>query len=278
MTNLNTPRIAQRLLAALLTLASLPALAAPQANTKADPVHVLAAGSLKNAFTEIIKQWQTIHPDQPVTLAVGPAGWLRERIEHGEVFDLYASAALAHAETVYREGLSGPAVLFARNTLCAQVKADARVNSDSIVDMLLKPGTRIITSTPKSDPGGDYTWEFFRRLEAQHPGAYIALTTRAQQLYGAPPEPGKPRVSASALITKGEADAAIAYCSGAKQNEHTAIKYIALPLPSPVADYGLTVSNKAGATASAFALFILSPAGQRILSDYGFVSIGLPSE
>lgn len=275
MTNLNTLRTQKRLIAAMLALAVLTA-APPVA--AAEPVHLLAAGSLKNAFTEIIKQWQTLHPEQPVTLAVGPAGWLRERIEKGEAFDIYASAALTHAEAVYREGLSGPAVLFARNTLCAQVKADARVNSDSIVDMLLKPGTRIITSTPKSDPGGDYTWEFFRRLESQHPGAYLALTTRAQQLYGAPPEPGKPRVSASALITKGEADAAIAYCSGEKQNENTAIKYIALPLPSPVADYGLTVSNKAGAPASAFALFILSPAGQRILSDYGFVSIGLPSE
>jgi ABC-type molybdate transport system substrate-binding protein len=244
----------------------------------AEPLRVLAAGSLKGAFTEIIGQWQTLHPEQPVTLVPGPAGWLRERIEQGETFDLYASAALTHAAAVHREGWSGPAVLFARNTLCAQVKADTRVNSDNIVDYLLQPGTRLATSTPKSDPGGDYTWTFFERLDKQHPGAYALLTGKAQQLYGSAPNPDKPKVSVATLIADGKLDASIGYCSGAKKGDNTALKSVALPAPAPVADYGLTVSRKAGTAAEEFALFVLSPAGQHVLTDYGFIAIGLPSE
>jgi ABC-type molybdate transport system substrate-binding protein len=281
MTNPGTPRSTNplhRLLATLLALAATSTLAAPQPASAAEPLRVLAAGSLKNAFTEIISQWQAIHPEQPVSLISGPAGWLRERIEQGEAFDLYASAALTHAEAIHREGWSGHAVLFAHNALCAQVRSDTPVNSDSIVDYLLLPATRLATSTPKSDPGGDYTWTFFQRLDKQHPGAYATLTAKAQQLYGSAPDPAKPKISISTLIADNKLDASIGYCSGTKQNVNTGLKSIALPAPAPTADYGLSVSRKAGMAAAEFALFVLSPAGQQILADNGFSSIGLPSE
>jgi ABC-type molybdate transport system substrate-binding protein len=38
------------------------------------------------------------------------------------------------------------------------------------------------------------------------------------------------------------------------------------------ADYGLTVITDASAAAGRFAQFILSPAGQKILTTYGFAS------
>jgi molybdate transport system substrate-binding protein len=276
MTDLITPKFLRLLLVPVLVLAT--SVLAEPLPKPLEPLRVLAAGSLKSAFTEIIVQWQTLHPEQPVTLIPGPAGWLRGRIEQGEAFDLYASAALTHAEAVHREGWSGPAVLFTHNTLCAQVRSDAPVSSDNIVEYLLRPATRLATSTPKSDPGGDYTWTFFQRLDKQHPGAYGTLTGKAQQLYGSAPDPTKPRISIPALIADGKLDASIGYCSGAKKGDNTALKSVALPAPAPVADYGLTVSHKAGTAAAEFALFVLSPAGQQVLADYGFIAIGLPSE
>jgi ABC-type molybdate transport system substrate-binding protein len=275
MTDLTPSNYSRWLLIPLLAVSTFAFADAP---AKAEPLRVLAAGSLKGAFTEIIVQWQRLHPEQPVTLVPGPAGWLRERIEQGEAFDIYASAALTHAEAVQREGWSGPAVLFAHNTLCAQVKADTPVNSDSIVEYLLRPATRLATSTPKSDPGGDYTWTFFQRLDKQFPGAYATLTAKAQQLYGSAPDPAKPRVSIPALIADGKLDATIGYCSGAKKSSNTALKSVALPAPAPTVDYGLTISRKAGTAAAEFALFVLSPEGQQILANNGFGSIGLPSE
>jgi len=281
---MTTPLFARRLLrvlgwrALLACAAALPlAWAAPSANA-AEPLRVLAAGSLKTAFTAIIARWQTLHPEAPVQLHNGPAGWLRQRIEQGERFDVYASAALAHAEAVSAAGFTGPAVLFTRNRLCALVQADAPVSTDTLVDWLLLPATRIATSTPGADPGGDYAWAFFRRADAGHPGAYRALTQRAQQLYGAPPDPAQPApLSARALIGEGRVDVALGYCSGLGS---VGPQLKALPLPSwaPVPDYGLAVSRRAAPAAAEFALFVLSPTGQRILAEHGFGAVGLPSD
>lgn len=160
-------------LAALAMLAV--ALAAPaHADDARPPLRLLAAGSLKTAFTALIAHWNSHHPGQPVAMENGPAGWLRQRIEQGERYDVYASAALSHAEALYAQGLSGPAVLFAHNALCALVKADGPVRAENIVAALLDPATRMATSTPKADPGGDYAWEYFRRLDAEHLGAHAA--------------------------------------------------------------------------------------------------------
>lgn len=243
------------------------------------PLRVMAAGSLKTALTAMIARWNSVRPDQPVSMENGPAGWLRQRIEQGERYDVYASAALSHAQALHDQGLSGPAVLFARNALCALVKADAPIGADTLVQTLLKPTTRIATSTPKADPGGDYVWEYFRRLDHTHPGAYQALTQRAQQRYGAPPDPAKPPPPpASSLISEGQVDVAFGYCSGTRSQRNPAHRSITLPPPAPQADYGLAVSPAAAPAASAFALFVLSPVGQRILAEHGFIAIGLPSQ
>jgi ABC-type molybdate transport system substrate-binding protein len=264
---------------ALLSLAAALSLAGsvPSASA-AEPLLVLAAGSLKTTFTAIIARWQALHPEAPVQMHNGPAGWLRQRIEQGERFDLYASAALSHAEAVSAAGFTGPAVLFARNRLCALVQADAPVATDTLVDWLLLPTTRIATSTPRSDPGGDYAWAFFRRVDASHPGAYRDLTQRAQQLYGAPPDAAQPAPpSARALIGEGRVDVALGYCSG-MGGVGPQLKALPLPAWAPVPDYGLAVSRRAAPTASEFALFVLSPTGQRILAEHGFAAVGLPSE
>lgn len=265
-------------LAALAMLAV--ALAAPaHADDARPPLRLLAAGSLKTAFTALIAHWNSHHPGQPVAMENGPAGWLRQRIEQGERYDVYASAALSHAEALYAQGLSGPAVLFAHNALCALVKADGPVRAENIVAALLDPATRMATSTPKADPGGDYAWEYFRRLDAEHPGAYAALSQRAQQRYGAPPQANQPPPpSASELIRRDEVDMALGYCSGARANRDPAVRSVTLPPPAPLADYGLALAPGAPAAASELALFILSPAGQRILAEHGFIAIGLPCQ
>jgi len=249
-----------------------------QTAAAAEPVRVFAAGSLTGAFSVIAERWRELHPDHPADLVTGPAGWLRERIEKGEAVDVYASASFAHAEALNRAGLVGPAVIFARNKLCALVKACSPITSETIIATLLEPNTRLATSTPKSDPGGDYTWEFFRRLDRTHPGAYAALNARAQQLYGAPPVPGKRAPVASRLIADDQVDVAIQYCSSTRLDKDAPAKGIELPEPSPVADYGIAVAKGRGPLAAEFAMFVLSPVGQRVLTDWGFIGVGLPSE
>jgi ABC-type molybdate transport system substrate-binding protein len=80
--------------------------------------------------------------------------------------------------------ISGPSVLFARNALCAITPTASTVTTDTLVEFLLKPETRLATSTPKADPGGDYTWRLFELNDRYRPGAFAALAGKAQQLFG----------------------------------------------------------------------------------------------
>ena len=81
------------------------------------------------------------------------------------------------------------------------------------------------------------------------------------------------------FIAEGKADIFLAYCTGAvvAQRETPALEIVQLPAAFAAgADYGLTVMNEASPAAHRFALFVLSPAGQRILAGHGFTAPNLP--
>jgi ABC-type molybdate transport system substrate-binding protein len=125
-------------------------------------IRVMAAGSLKDVFTAVFADY-TKQYGATFSPVWGPSGVLRERLQNGETFDIFASAALPHAQALTQAGVSGPSVLFARNTLCVVTEADRQLDAGNPVETLLKPEIRIGTSTPVSDPAGDYTWEMFHK-------------------------------------------------------------------------------------------------------------------
>lgn len=245
-------------------------------------VHVVAAGSLTGAFNAMIADYQKAHPG-PIATQWGPSGVLRDKLEQGEPFDIFASAALPHAEALTDKGLSGPSVLFARNALCAIVPASSDVTTATLVETLLKPQTRVGTSTPKADPGGDYTWELFGLIDKAHPGAYAALSGKAQQLFGGAattaPVGGRHRLAIA--LDDGTIDVAIYYCSGGQAmlaKEPGKFHMLALPADLAVGpEYGLTLAEGAPPEAADFALYILSPAGQKTLAAFGFIPVTLPA-
>jgi molybdate transport system substrate-binding protein len=64
--------------------------------------------------------------------------------------------------------------------------------------------------------------------------------------------------------------------AAAAKEENADQQIVALPDALAVgADYGLTVMNDAPPAAYRFALFIMSPDGQRILARHGFTAPGL---
>jgi ABC-type molybdate transport system substrate-binding protein len=77
---------------------------------------VMAAGSLKDAFTVIFTDFNK-HYGASFAPVYGPSGSLRERLQQDEAFDVFASAALPHAQTLTDAGISGPSVLFTPATL-----------------------------------------------------------------------------------------------------------------------------------------------------------------
>ncbi|MDD2467548.1 MAG: substrate-binding domain-containing protein [Desulfobulbus sp.] len=76
-----------------------------------------------------------------------------------------------------------------------------------------------------------------------------------------------------------KADVFLTYCTNAvlAQREVPSLKIIPIPEELSVgADYGLLVKTGASNEAWCFALYVLSPAGQKILKEYGFDAIAIP--
>jgi molybdate transport system substrate-binding protein len=261
------------LMAVVVALACSPAVAAD--------IHVVAAGSLKDAFTAIFADYARLYGGgfRPVW---GPSGALRERLSHGEAFDVFASAALPHAQALTEAGLSGPSVLFARNALCVLAHTNRTLDAGNLIETLLKPDVRIGTSTPVADPAGDYTWEMFHKIDAQRPGAFEILSKKAQQVFGdaatAGDVNGRPRPVV--LLDDGQIDLVISYCSSTQQIARDASTYTSVALPPELSvgpEYGVTVSRKAQAGAADFAMYLLSPEGQASLKAFGFIPVALPA-
>jgi molybdate transport system substrate-binding protein len=256
------------------------ALAAPSAS--AAEIRVMAAGSLKDAFTAIFADYSKRYGGS-FTPVFGPSGGLRERLQKGEAFDIFASAALPHAQALTEAGISGPSVLFARNALCILAEADRGLDGGDLIETLLRPDIRIGTSTPVSDPAGDYTWEMFHKIDARRPGAFETLSKKAQQIFGGAATTaavnGRPQPLAA--LEDHQVDLLIYYCSSAQQVVRDSSKYKSIVLPPELSvgpEYGLTVSRKAQPGAADFAMYLLSPHGQASLKALGFIPVALPAE
>ena len=208
---------------------------------------------------------------------------LRERLKNGEAFDIFASAALPHAQALTEAGVSGPGVLLRPcNALCIVTDAGRPLDSGNLAETLLKPDNRIGTSTTIADPAGDYTWEVFHLIDAQRPGAFEILSKKAKQLFGSATTPvqvnGRPRWLVA--LDDHEIDLLVTYCSSAKQIVLDQPHYKSVELPPQLSvgpEYGLTVSRNAAPGAADFAMYLLSPKGQSSLKAFGFIPIALPA-
>lgn len=235
-----------------------------------------SAGSLRAALTEVAKAFEA-ETKIAVKPVFGASGLLRERIQKGEAAEVFTSADLGNPQALARQGLAGPAVLFARNELCAFARPELTVTSETLLERMLDPKVKLGTSTPKTDPSGDYAFAVFARAEAVRPGAKAALEAKALLLTGGPssvPAPDGVNVYGHKLAS-GEADLFLAYCTNAQPlaQEQPNVRLIRLPPTLAVgADYGLTVLNKASPNGYRLAMFILSRTGQEILAKHGFAA------
>ncbi len=240
-----------------------------------EPVRVLSAGSMRHAFPAMIEAFGQA-TGIAVSLSLGPAGLLRERIEAGEGFDLFASANMAHPQRLARLGITEDAICFVRNRLCVLARADLGLTTETFLDVLFDPSVRIGTSTPGDDPSGDYAFEVFDRIEAKHPGRGGELRSRARQLVGgrnSPPTP--PGKGGGYLISDGEADLFLSYYSGAHLLESDpAFSVVEIPAEfSPRVEYGLVLRKGTSDEARRLRDFMLSERGQEILNGAGFLPL-----
>lgn len=241
-------------------------------------VTLYGAGSLQGALSEVIAAY-TEETGTPVKSAFGPSGLMRERIESGEPAGLLASADMGHPRQLAAHGRAQIVIRFTGNRLCAMAKPELGLTSENVLAKALDPAVKLGTSTPGSDPSGDYTWKIFAKAESLQPGAEQALQAKAFKLVGGPQSqpipPGKSAVPY--MFETGQADLFIAYCSGATQARRDGVALTVVDLPPALrqsAEYGMAVMTGASPETLRLALFILSEPAQTILAKWGFEPLG----
>jgi ABC-type molybdate transport system substrate-binding protein len=253
---------------------------APLARAQAAALTVYAAGSLRAVLSEIAADFEARPDGAPVHLVFGAAGLLRERLLAGEAADLFASASLEHPQALRASGRAESVRPFARNALCALAAPSFALQGLGLIERLLDERVKLGTSTPKSDPSGDYAFEMFERAEAcgdVPPGGAARLKAKALQLTGGPgsPLPPRDRNVYGALVADGHADVFITYRTNAAIVRREQPQLQVLPVPERAnvsATYGLAVLKGASPQARRFADFLLGEVGQRRLRAHGFAA------
>jgi molybdate transport system substrate-binding protein len=231
---------------------------------------VMAAGSLRRVWAPLMARYEA-QTGQSVETHFGPAGLLRERIEKGESCGLFASANMAHPLALRRAGIAQEVHPFAGNRLCLTVAKSKRGERRNWLDLLCRDGLRLATSTPESDPSGDYTWQLFDRIEQLHAGEGEKLRLRARQLVGGPSSMAVPegQLAAAWLIRSDLTDMFIGYRSYAPAlREQPDLDVLEIPLEYNIRSvYALAVCQPA---AKPLAEYLLSQPAQQYLVDSGF--------
>jgi molybdate transport system substrate-binding protein len=258
-----------RSLALLLSFVlALPALASAADSPEGTTLNVFAAASLREAFTAAGKQFES---DNHVTVRFNFAGadMLANQIVQGAPADVFASANEAWAKFLTDKGLlSSAPQIFARNRLTIVVPKSNPAAILSVRD-LAKPGVKIVLEAP-TVPIGKYSRDAFKAMSANPAyGADFAANVEANVVSN--------EIDVKAVATKisaGEGDAGIVYVTDIAPIAAN-VSTVALPPEyTPTALYPIAVVKGAPSAnlAAKFIAYVLSPAGQAILRQRGFLA------
>lgn len=237
------------------------------------PLQVLAAGSLRHVWPDVVSAFQHHYP-AGIETQFGPAGILRQRIEQGEACDLFVSASIGHPQTLLEAGLAQRVDVFCHNFLCLNVRSDRVEPAVDWLSLLRNPTLRLATSTPGCDPCGDYAWQLFERIEQQDAELGQRLKQHAMPLVGGKDsEPIPSGTQASVwLLQSGQADLFIGYRSYAHLLQpNDGVTTLLIPEAWQTrADYGYAVCQPAG---HKLAELLLTREGQAIFTKAGFSAL-----
>lgn len=270
-----TPRSLAALLAAA-TLVALPACgddtdssestdttaAAEAATTTAAPeldgeIVVSAAASLTESFTELGEQFEAEHPGVTVTFNFDSSGTLATQIQSGAPADVFASADTTNMGKLADAGLlAGDAVTFARNRLAIVVKPGNPAGIDELDDLAT---AGIVSLCVETAPCGKYPDQVLSAAGVVIPADKV---TRGQNV--------KATLSA---VADSDAVAGIVYTTDAQGADADTDEVEIPDADNALADYPIA-AIKASAepeAAAAFVEFVTGEAGQKVLSEAGFL-------
>ena len=223
---------------------------------------VFAASSLREAFTDLARDFEREHPGVSVELQFAGSQELRTQIENGAPADVFASADAKHVKPLVAGGLAREPALFARNQPVIVVPSADPAGIHTLED--LPRAARIALGAPEV-PIGAYTLRILDAAEKRFgPGFRARVEARVVTR-----ELNVRQVLAK--VSLGEADAAIVYGTDAAAARGVAV----VPIPADlnvIAEYPIAtiLRSKSPDLARAFVALVLSPAGRAVLARHGF--------
>jgi molybdate transport system substrate-binding protein len=230
--------------------------AASSASSVTGTITVFAAASLTESFGTLGKQFEAAHPGTTVKFNFGASSALAESITQGAPADVFASASPKNMQQVVDGGEATDSTTFANNVMEIAVPPDNPADVASVADMA-RSGVKVALCQP------------------QVPCGTVAAQVQKNANVTLKPVTLGPDVkSVLTSVQLGEVDAGMVYKTDV-QAAGTKVKGVVIP-PDQNASTSYPIAslakapNAAGATA--FVDYVLSPDGEKVLSQAGFAS------
>jgi len=224
----------------------------PSAST--GTITVFAAASLMGTFTQLGQQFEAAHPGDTVKFSFGPSSGLATQITSGAPADVFASASPSNMDTVVSAGDASSPQTFAENTMQVAVPPTNPAKVASVND-LAKSSVKVALCQPQV-PCGKVAAEVFKNA---------GITVKPVTL--------QPDVkSVLTQVELGNVDAGMVYVTDvmAAGSKVTGVTIPASVNASTLYPIATISSSKHESEAQAFVAYVLSPAGQKVLTAAGF--------
>jgi molybdate transport system substrate-binding protein len=235
---------------------------------------IFTAASLTEAFKEMGANIEQANPGTKVIFNFAGSPTLRTQLAQGARADVFASADEPNMQGAQKEGtIASEPHLFVRNQLVAIVPAANPAQVMRLQD-LAKPGVKLVL-TNKEVPVGNYARQVLAKMNQDAAFGSEFMTRVLANLVSE--ETNVKQVVAKVQL--GEAHAGIVYSSDVTPAVRGAVQVLAIPEPlNVIAHYPIAVVRDApnAAGARAFIDYVLSPAGQAILTKHGFLTVAPP--
>jgi len=235
-------------------------------------ITVLAAASLTEPFNELGKMFEATNPGTKIIFSFSGSQQLAQQITEGAPADVFASANAKYIDAIVAadKAKTGNVLNFVENKLVVIYPADNPAGLLTLAD-LAKPGIKLDLAASEV-PVGKYSLDFLDKA-AKDPSFPIQFKESVLQNVVSYED------NVKTVLTKvqlGEVDAGIVYSSDINSKNAAEIGRLDIPEElNVIARYPIApLSNSENPDlARAFIELVMSPQGQAILTNFGFVPV-----
>ena len=230
----------------------------------ASTIKLAVAANVSYAMNDLIKAFESKHPNIKVKVTLGSSGKLTAQIAHGAPYDLFMSANMKYPQSLYQKGLTqDEPEVYAKGVLAllSTKRLELFKGLDALNDSSIK---RIAIANPKTAPYGVAAFEALRNSRQLE-------TLKSRFIYGE-------SVAQTLAYTISAADVGIIAASSLYSSKLTHLKknqdWVLIPstLYSPIKQGMVILSKSKNKTqAKAFYEFMKSHHAKETLQSYGYL-------